>query len=104
MNYAIVNLKIDPKTKKEAQLIASEFGVPLSTLLKSYIKQLIRTKRVVFDVSEEPSEYLIKSLEEAKKDRRKGYVSPVFDNTKDAFAWLDNPGRKYENQLRKKVR
>lgn len=104
MNYTIVNLKIDPKTKMEAQLIAQEIGVPLSTLLKSYIKQLIRTKKVTFDVSEEPSEYLIKSLEEAEKDRKSGYVSPAFTNTNEAISWLDNPKRKYENQIRKKVR
>lgn len=104
MNYSIVNLKIDPKLKREAQLVAEEIGVPLSTLLKSYIKQLIRTKKVIFDVSEEPSEYLIKSLAEAEKDREKGYVSPAFTNTKEAIKWLDNPRRKYENQIRKKVR
>lgn len=103
MNYTVVNLKIDPKTKKEAQLVAQEIGVPLSTLLKSYIKQLVRTKKVTFDVSEEPSEYLIRSLKEAKKDREKGYVSPTFTSAKEAINWLDNPHRKYENQIRKKV-
>lgn len=103
MNYAVVNLKVDLKTKKEAQRIAEQIGVPLSTLLKSYIKQLIRTKRVSFDVSEEPSEYLIQSLKEAEEDRKKGFVSPIFDNAEDAVTWLKNPHRKYENQIRKKV-
>ena len=104
MSYTVINLKIDPKTKREAQLVAQEIGVPLSTLLKSYIKHLVRTNNVTFDVSEEPSEYLIRSLEEAEKDRKEGYVSPPFISTKEAINWLDNPHRKYENQIRKKVR
>lgn len=88
MNYAVVNVKIDPKTKKEAQEVAEEIGIPLSTLLKSYIKQLIRTRRVNIDVSEEPSEYLIKSIEQSEKDLREGKASPIFDNGEDAVKWL----------------
>lgn len=88
MNYAIVNLKVDPKTKKEAQRIAEEIGVPLSTLLKSYIKQLIRTKRVSFDLSEEPSEYLLEAMKEAEEDLKNNKASPVFDDPKKAITWL----------------
>ncbi|MFH1535890.1 MAG: type II toxin-antitoxin system RelB/DinJ family antitoxin [Patescibacteria group bacterium] len=99
MNYAIVNLKIDPKTKREAQLVAGEFGIPLSTLLKSYIKQIIRTKRVVLDISEEPSEYMIQALKESKEDIKAGRVSPTFTNAKDAIAWLNDPKKKYANEL-----
>ncbi|MDO8657271.1 MAG: type II toxin-antitoxin system RelB/DinJ family antitoxin [Candidatus Levybacteria bacterium] len=88
MNYAIVNLKVDLKTKKEAQRIAEEIGVPLSTLLKSYIKQLIRTKRVSFDVSEEPSEYLLKAIRESEEDLEKNEASPIFDDPKKAIDYL----------------
>ena len=88
MDYAVVNVKIDPKTKKEAQKVAEEMGIPLSTLLKSYIKQLVRTRKVGIDVSEEPSEYLIKALEESEKNLREGKTSPIFDNGEDAVKWL----------------
>lgn len=104
MYTSVVNVKIDAKTKKQAQKVAEELGFSLSALIKGYLKQLIHTKRVSFDLSEEPSEYLIQSLKEAKKNREEGFVSPAFDNAKDAISWLENPHRKYENQIRKKIR
>lgn len=104
MNTAIVNVKIDTMTKKQAQEIADRLGFSLGSLIKAFIKQLVREKRVSFGLSEEPSKYLAQYLAESKKDIKKGWVSPEFDNTKDAIAWLDNPDRKYENQIREKIR
>lgn len=104
MNTAVVNVKVNPKVKKEAQKVAERLGLSLSSLINGYLKQIIRTKRVSFDLSYEPTDYLIQALEETRRDREEGFVSPGFDNTKDAIAWLDNPKRKYENQIRKKIR
>lgn len=104
MNTAVVNVKVNPKVKKDAQKLAEDLGLSLSSLINGYLKQIIRTKKVSFDLAYEPSDYLIKALGEARKDVKEGFVSPAFDNTKDAFAWLDNPKRKYENQIHKKVR
>jgi|Napbiome12C3dose_1001474.scaffolds.fasta_scaffold00001_201 DNA-damage-inducible protein J len=103
MNTAVVNVKVNPKVKREAQKIAEQLGLSLSSLINGYLKQIIRTKRVSFDLSYEPTDYLTQALEEAKKDREEGFVSPSFDNVKDAITWLDNPKRKYENQIRKKI-
>lgn len=103
MNTAVVNVKVEHKTKKEAQEIAQEMGISLSGLINGLLKQVIRTREVTLSVKEEPSEYLIQSLKEVEKEVKKGWVSPSFDNVEDAIAWLDNPKRKYVNQLRKKV-
>lgn len=104
MNTAVVNVKVNPKVKKEAQKLAEDLGLSLSSLINGYLKQIIRTKKVSFDLSYEPTDYLIQALEEAKRDKEEGFVSPIFDNAKDALVWLDNPKRKYENQIRKKIR
>lgn len=49
-------------------------------------------------LKEEPSEYMIKALEESERDMKEGRVSPIFDNTKDATAWLKDENRKYKNE------
>lgn len=92
MNTTIVNVKIDVATKKEAQKVAEELGLSLGSLVRGYLKHLIKTKRVEFDLSEEPSEYLIQAIKEAEVDWEKGNVSPEFDNAKDALAWLKKQG------------
>ncbi len=104
MNTAVINIKVEPKTKKEAQRVAEEIGVSLSGLLNGFLKHLIRTRTVTFSAGEQPSEYLVQSLREAEKEIKKGWVSPSFDNAEDAITWLDNPKRKYVNQIREKVR
>ena len=102
MQTAVVNVKVNPEVKKKAQEVAEELGFSLSGLINGYLKQLVRTKEVHFNM-EEPSEYFIKSMKESEADVKAGRVSPSFDNAEDAIAWLDNPKRKYVNQLRKKI-
>lgn len=99
MNTAVINIKTKPEVKKQAQEVAEEMGMSLSSLVNGFLKQVIRTKKVTFDVSEEPSDYLIQSIKQAEEDRKKGYISPTFDNAKDAIAWLNDPHAKYENEL-----
>lgn len=103
MNTAVINIKVEPTVKKKAQKVAHDLGLSLSGLINGYLKQLIRTKTAVFSLKEEPSEYMIQSLKEAEDDIKEGYVSPDFDNAKDAIAWLCNLKAKYANQIRQKV-
>ena len=93
MNYTVVATKVDPQTKKEAMEAAQELGMPLSVVIKAFLKQFIRTKSVEFSArSEEPSEYLIKTIKQALKDRKMGKASPVFNTGKEALNWLEQQG------------
>lgn len=103
MNTAVINIKVEPIVKRKAKAVAEKIGISLSSLIHAYLKQLIATKSVSFSVPEEPTEYFIKSLKESEADVKAGRVSPAFDNAEDAIAWLNNPHRKYENQIRKKL-
>ena len=102
-NTAVINIRTNARVKSQAQNIAGKLGLSLSALINAYLKQFIRVKSVSFSLEEEPSDFLIKSLAESKKDIENGYVSPSFDNIKDADEWLDNPKAKYANQIRKEV-
>ena len=94
MSYTVVSTKIDPQTKKEAMATADSLGVPLSVVIKAFLKQFIRTKTVTFSArdDEEPSEYLIQTIKQALKDKRDGKASPVFNTGKEAVKWLEEQG------------
>lgn len=79
MKTAVLNIKIDPKVKKEAQKVADELGFTLSAIINASLKNLARTKTISFSVLE-PSEYLKKAIREAEADRKKGKsVGPFND-------------------------
>ncbi len=93
MNYAVVTTKIDPQTKKEAMETAEKLGMPLSVVIKAFLKQFIRTKSIEFSAQdEEPSEYLIKTIKQAIKDRKEGKASPIFNTGEEAVKWLEQQG------------
>lgn len=88
MNTAVINIKTQPETKKKAQEIAAMFGLSLSALVNTYLKQVIRTKKINLHIEEEPSPYLIRIMKKAEKNLKEGKGSPVFDNAEDAINWL----------------
>lgn len=93
MSYAVVSTKIDPQTKKEAMATAQSLGVPLSVVIKAFLKQFIRTKTVTFSAREEiPSQYLINAIKKARENRKQGKGSPVFTNIEDDLKWLEKQG------------
>ena len=98
-NTAVINIRTDVKIKTKAQEVVKGLGLSLSAVINAYLRQLVRTKSVSFSLDEEPTDYLLKSLRESKKDIKKGFVSPAFDDVKDADEWLDNPKAKCENQI-----
>lgn len=94
MKTAVINIKIDAKTKKSAQKIAESLGLNLSAVVNGFLRTFVRNKRVVFDInpSEEPTGYMLEALRESEKESA---GSPVFDNAKDAVAWLKDKKRRY---------
>lgn len=92
MSTTVIITKTEPEVKKRAQAVAKEFGISLSSLLNVYLKQIVRTKKIEFTLSEEPSEYLKKTIKQALVDRKKGKASPVFNTGKEAIKWLEQQG------------
>ncbi|MDO8619649.1 MAG: type II toxin-antitoxin system RelB/DinJ family antitoxin [Candidatus Daviesbacteria bacterium] len=93
MNYTVVATKVDPQTKKEAMETAKELGMPLSVVIKAFLKQFIKTKTVTFSArDEEPSEYLKQAIRQAEKDWKEGKTSPTFKTGEEAVAWLEKQG------------
>ena len=87
-NTAVINVKVNPELKTQAQNLAEELGFSLSSLINACLKQIVRSGSVSFSVSEEPTEYMIKALKESKADIKAGRVVS-FENGKDALTYLD---------------
>ena len=88
METAIINIKTNPKIKKEAQRVASDLGLTLSGAINGFLKQLIRDKAFLLTLNEDsPSEYLLESIEESQKER-KNKTYHTFKNNKEAIDFL----------------
>lgn len=89
MAKTVINIKTDKEVKEEAQRIAKELGIPLSTVVNSYLKDFIRGRE--FTISLEPQlkpevwDEMKKAVDDAKKGKN---VSPVFGEVEDAISWL----------------
>ncbi len=89
MESTVINIKTDPKVKIQAKRIASSLGFSLSSLINGYLNQLVRTKTVHFNLTdEEPNEYMTQSLREAEEERRKGKFKS-FAATDEALEFID---------------
>ncbi len=89
MNGAVINIKVEPKLKAEAQKVASGLGFSLSSLINGYLRQLIKTKTIYYSLrEEEPSEYLINALRESEEERRKGKFRS-FKSADEALGFID---------------
>lgn len=89
----VINLKVEKTLKKQAQQTAKELGLPLSVLIKAYLKDLVLEKRVVISEPLTPNPRTAKILDEAmrdiKKNGTKNLVGP-FTNADDFIRSLKN--------------
>lgn len=93
MNYAVVSLKVDPQTKREAMETAGALGMPLSVVIKAFLKQFIRTKSISFNIQDEtPNAYLRNVIKQAEENYRKGNVSPALKTGEEAVKYLEEQG------------
>ncbi len=86
----VLNVKLDPVLKRQAQAAAKALGVPISIVVVAGLREFVRARSIT--ISDPPrlkpavETELLKISAEAKKGLN---VSPQFDNLNDAFAWLD---------------
>ncbi len=67
----VINIKADKEVKEQAQYIAERLGVPLSSVINSFLKQFIRIEEVTFSTSVKMTPALESILVEIEKDRKK---------------------------------
>lgn len=81
----LLTVKIDKKLKERAKATAAEFGIPLGTMINSFILNTVENRR--FALTLKPSTRLKKSIAESHKEWRSG-KDKIFDSVDDLIADL----------------
>lgn len=90
MNTAILNIKVDPETKLQLKAFAAKVGLPVSALMNAQIKQMLRTGKVEFSTTLEPTPYLDAIIKEAEADYAAGRnIYGPFDTAEAMIASLE---------------
>ena len=89
MTKTLLNVKTDDVVKKEAQRLASELGIPLSTVVNAYLKEFIREREVRFSLEPCVRPEVGRLLKAASADyRKRKNVSKPFAHAEDALVYL----------------
>ena len=86
----VISVKTDTKTKLRAQAVAHEIGIPLSTLINAYLRELAATGRVYFALPEAMTAKTEKIIADIEKEIEDGELSGPFKTTEELFAHLDS--------------
>jgi DNA-damage-inducible protein J len=80
----MLNIKLDKELKEKAKKVARDLGLPLSTIINRYLKDLIHERRVIFVDHPAPGAGFRKVLSETLDDvkAQKNIVGP-FSNAGD---------------------
>jgi addiction module RelB/DinJ family antitoxin len=85
----VISVKVDKATKEAAQEVAKSMGLNLSSLINSYLIQVVATRRVELYAPEQMTPHLEKLIGEVEKEIKSGKgLSPVFKTGEEAIAWL----------------
>ena len=84
-----VIFKADKKLKERAQQTAKTLGVPFSSLMNNYLKQLVNEEQAIFSnyTALKPTPYLKRILKEGEENLKNGDVE-IFNSVEEAFADL----------------
>ena len=90
MSQAQIRLTRTPDINKVLSFLRSRYQL----LSEAEIIKVALSEKYNQEVNknEEPSEYLIKMMKQAEKDRKAGKGSPAFKTGEEAVAWLEKQG------------
>jgi len=87
----VINIKADKEVKEEAQRIAKELGLPLSTVVNAYLKEFIREGQVKFSLKPQLRPEVEKLLKKASRDyREQKNIAGPFTNGREMDDYLDS--------------
>lgn len=69
---AILNIKTDPKLKKEAQKVAQEMGLPLSVVVNESLKTFVEKREITFSAPLIPNAKTARGLKKSIADINSG--------------------------------
>ena len=85
----VLNVKLDPVLKAQAQETAKAVGLPISTVVAAGLREFVRTRTITFSDTPRLKPALEDHLLALQGDPKRDDLSPGFSNLKDARKWLE---------------
>ena len=90
LDKTILNVKLNKSLKQDAQELADELGIPLSTIVIANLKEFVRSRSLTVSALPRLKPEIEKELEEAIADYKQGRnISPVLHSSKDVAEYLN---------------
>jgi antitoxin component of RelBE/YafQ-DinJ toxin-antitoxin module len=84
LDKAIINIKVNKTLKRDAQELADEIGVPLTTVITASLKEFVRSRSLTVSAFPRLKQEIERELGEAIADYRKGKdISKVLTKSDD---------------------
>ena len=85
----ILNIKTEKELKQEAQGLASEFGMPLTTVINSFLRQFVRERRIVLEAEPRIKDNLMDKWHSiSTQANKKISTNKKFDNASALIKYL----------------
>ena len=89
LDKTILNVKLNKSLKQDAQELADELGVPLSTIVIANLKEFVRSRSITVSALPRLKPEIEKELGQAISDYKQGKnISPVLRNSKEVAEYL----------------
>ncbi len=89
LDKTIINLKVSKELKREAQDLADEIGVPLTTVITANLKEFVRSRSLSISAFPRLKPEVEAEIGEAIAEYKTGKdISLAFDTPKDAANYL----------------
>ena len=86
----LLTIKTDIALKEAAQETARELGLPLSTAINAFLRQLVRDKEMTFSSVFRATPGLERMIEKAREEYLRGETLGPFSSAEEAIAGLNS--------------
>ena len=91
LDKTVINVKLSKSLKQDAQNLADELGVPLSTIVIANLKEFVRSRSITVSALPRLKPEIEKELGQAIKDYKlRKNISPVLSSGKDVAEYLQS--------------
>jgi addiction module RelB/DinJ family antitoxin len=88
MSTKVVSIKLDEDIKERAQEVAKSAGLTLSSLINSYLHQIVATRRIELYAPEPMTPHLEKLIAEIEAELARGEAIGPFNSAEEMIAKL----------------
>jgi antitoxin component of RelBE/YafQ-DinJ toxin-antitoxin module len=89
----VLNVKVDPYVKREAQILSKSLGLPLSVVVNDSLRNFVDNQQITFSRFT-PNKKFDARLKKIEHDTRLGKnISPAFSSMNEAIKYLHSKSK-----------